>query len=347
MRKRNLFFIIFTMVGGGLFFWLVQRIGWDKIAEVFTLFQWWHLVILLGLYFLSMIFMSLSMRLILKSLGYRLPFLTIFALTNINLAVGYITPFAYVGGEPVQIYLMYKRYRVPVGTGTANVLIEKVTRQLIAMIFIVFGVILFIFNQEIPWGIRIGLAAFISFLIFVLWAYFAKSISGEGFFHYMIKIFHLSRWKILNNPKVAPVITDIDRRTSDFLVKHRRAFGLCLIYATLAELVPIAQMILVFWFMGINPGIVNIFLLFIVTNLLTFVPSPAQLGTFEASGVSVFAIKGIGAGAGLTWSVYLHIINILSTIPGLVLLPIYGLTIKEAVFNGEEMQRKISGKNIK
>lgn len=342
MKKRNWFFLILTLAGVGLFYWLAQRIGWDKIREVFFIFRWWQFAWLIGLYFVSILFMALSMRIILKALGHHLPFPGLFALTCINLAVGYLTPFAYLGGEPVQVYLMYKRHHIPVAVGTANVVLEKIGRQVIMMVFVLIGVAWLVFNQALHLYYRLGLLALVVFLLFILWAYFAKSISGAGFFRYMIKIFRLGRWKLLAKPKVAAVITNIDERTSDFLINHRRAFWISLVCATGSQLIPLLQMALALWFMGLAPSFVSILLLFVFTNLLTMIPTPAQLGTFEISGVSAFAIKGAGSGAGLIFSVFLHVVNIISVLPGLFLVPIYGMTIEEAIFDGKEMEKKMA-----
>ncbi len=345
MKKRNWFFLILTLVGIGLFYLIAERIGWDKIREVFSVFHWWQFALLIGLYFVSIFFMSLSMRIILKSLGYHLPFASLFALTNINLSVGYLTPFAYLGGEPVQVYLMYKRHQIPIAAGTANVVLEKIGRQVVMMIFILVGMAWLVFNQALHIYYRIGLLALVAFMVFVLWAYFAKSISGEGFFRYMLRLFHLNKWKLLTSPKVAPVIANIDERTSDFLIHHQKTFWISLIFATAAELIPLFQMAFALWFMGLTPSFVSILLLFMFTNLLTLIPTPAQLGTFEISGVSAFAIKGATAGAGLIFSVFLHVVNIISVLPGLFLVPLYGMTIKEAVFNGEDVQKKLKAKS--
>lgn len=347
MKKRNLFFLILTLAGVGLFYLIAERLGWDKIREVFSIFHWWQFAFLIGLYFVSILFIALSMRIILKSLGYRLPFASLFALANINMAVGYLTPFAYLGGEPVQVYLMYKRHQIPVAVGTANVVLEKIGRQVIMMVFILIGVAWLVFNRALHLYWRVGLLALVIFLLFVLWAYFAKSISGEGFFRYMIKIFHLGKWKVLANPKVAPVIANIDERTSYFLIHHRKAFWTSLVFATGAELIPLVQMAFALWFMGLAPSFVSILLLFVFTNLLTMIPTPAQLGTFEISGISAFAIKGATASAGLIFSVFLHVVNIISVLPGLALVPIYGMTIKEAMFNGEDVQKKIKNDQLK
>ena len=63
------------------------------------------------------------------------------------------------------------------------------------------------------------------------------------------------------------------------------------------------------------------------------------LGTYEAGSMLVFAIEGVGASFGLVFGLIMRIANVFAVLPGLFLLPYYGLTIKEAVVDGRRFTK--------
>jgi glycosyltransferase 2 family protein len=340
MKKRSLFFIILTIIGVTLFAVLVYQIGWEKIKEIFVVFTWWQFAILVGSFFVWLFFITRSTLVIMKSFGRELAFKDMFPLACIAFSIGYITPVPYTGGEPVQIYLMYKRLHVPVSLGTSSMILEKVTRQSISLMVIIAGVILSLITIPMPWLTQLIILGLIGFLLFALWAFFAKSISGEGFLHYTIRFFHLQKRKFVTKPKCARVIENTDHSMTNFLTGHGRAFWTAMGYATLATAVMVLQIVLVLHFMGYSPSLTNILLLYMVTNLITLLPTPAMLGTYEAGSMILFALKGIGAGFGLVFSLLMRIATTAAILPGLFLLPYYGLTIREAVVNGKVLRKK-------
>ena len=57
-------------------------------------------------------------------------------------ALNYVTPTAWIGGEPVKAYLLSRRYGVPLPDGMASVVIAKTTFTLSMLVFVVAGLIL-------------------------------------------------------------------------------------------------------------------------------------------------------------------------------------------------------------
>jgi uncharacterized protein (TIRG00374 family) len=64
-------------------------------------------------------------------------------------AVNYMTPTAWVGGEPVKAHLLSKRYGVPFAEGMASVVVAKTTFSISMFFFIITGIILTIFTQPV------------------------------------------------------------------------------------------------------------------------------------------------------------------------------------------------------
>lgn len=64
-------------------------------------------------------------------------------------AVNYVTPSAWVGGEPVKAYLLSKRYGVPLADGMASVVIAKTTFSVSMFFFIVSGIVVTLMTQPV------------------------------------------------------------------------------------------------------------------------------------------------------------------------------------------------------
>ncbi len=65
-------------------------------------------------------------------------------------ALNYVTPTAWVGGEPVKAYLLSKRYGVPMTDGMASVVIAKTTFTLSMLVFIITGLVVTAATQPLP-----------------------------------------------------------------------------------------------------------------------------------------------------------------------------------------------------
>ena len=64
-------------------------------------------------------------------------------------AVNYVTPTAWVGGEPVKAHLLSKRYGIPFSDGIASVVIAKTTFSISMFLFILTGIALMLLTQSI------------------------------------------------------------------------------------------------------------------------------------------------------------------------------------------------------
>ena len=65
-------------------------------------------------------------------------------------ALNYVTPTAWVGGEPVKAYLLSTRHGVPMTDGMASVVVAKTTFTVSMLAFIVTGLIVALLTQPMP-----------------------------------------------------------------------------------------------------------------------------------------------------------------------------------------------------
>lgn len=64
-------------------------------------------------------------------------------------AVNYVTPTAWIGGEPVKAVLLFRRYGVPLADGMASVVVAKTTFSFSMFLFIVMGILVTLLTQPV------------------------------------------------------------------------------------------------------------------------------------------------------------------------------------------------------
>ena len=331
MDKNKIIIALLTAIGATLFAWMILDIGLNEIINIVKRLHWWQLGLITLTFFAFLATTTLAFRKILKALGYNLSFKYLYLIQCVKFTVGYITPFLNAGGEPVLVYLLLKRNRIPISQSTSVAIIERVMRATQGLIFITIGLLVTILTVPMKWWSYPILLTIFVFLCWLLWAYYAKSLDGTGFFKYITKQLRLTKWKFFSHPHNAHVISNIDQTTSKFIKEHPLEFWNAFCYSMGSTVVMILQVYFVILFLGWTPNILTIVIIYATINAIALVPIPAALGTYEASTATVFATQGFGAGSGLVFSLVIRVANIIAIIPGLLLLPYFGLTIRKIV----------------
>ena len=113
----------------------------------------WVIVLAFALHAVSLIFWTLRIKLMCRSLGYKVGFGHTFRLVCSNMFIAAVTP-SQVGGEPVRVYEIHKA-GVPTGDATAVVIMERVFDGVVLVICTIISVILLgvVFTSiELPQG---------------------------------------------------------------------------------------------------------------------------------------------------------------------------------------------------
>ena len=135
--------------GGLLFFWILRRSDLHGVWEQISGIRWRFGLVLL-FYPIIFGFDTMGWRSALTPQAQsRVRWDHLFRARLAGEAVNYVTPTAWIGGEPVKAYLLSKRYGVPLADGMASVVIAKTTFSLSMFFFIVTGVVVTLMTQPI------------------------------------------------------------------------------------------------------------------------------------------------------------------------------------------------------
>lgn len=173
------------LAGVGLFAWILKTQDLSSVWKQVQIMQWRFVLVIL---FYPVIFGldTLGWRYALSQKGQAIRWDRLFRARLAGEALNYVTPAAWVGGEPVKAHLLYKRHGVPLAEGMASVVVAKTTFSISLFFFIVIGFLVTVFTQPLNrqilrwvcialpvFGLLLGL-----FLLIQFFAPFQKGISA-------------------------------------------------------------------------------------------------------------------------------------------------------------------------
>ncbi|MEA1964379.1 MAG: lysylphosphatidylglycerol synthase transmembrane domain-containing protein [Candidatus Aerophobetes bacterium] len=303
MKRKVLIFIIGGIAGSILLVLIFYFIGIQRVffqvGEVGFLGASIFLLNAFVVFFID----AISWQVILKSYGYRLPFRDVLTAKLVGIAIGYLTPSMYIGGEPVRAYMTSKKHNLSITSVGATVIVNKFLELSAGLVFIYLGSIWVLMEYPLPW--QLYLAILTMDILFGL---------GMGFifvnFIYENKIFtslvnFLGRAKPLSKiiRKIEPKVSEIEDEVFLAFNQHKRATIFAFFLNIIAGFLIFLKPVIFFYFLRILLKLSQLSLLFALTHLLlAFQFTPAGVGIFEIGAVGIYKLVGIQANKALAYT---------------------------------------------
>ncbi|MBT7783065.1 MAG: flippase-like domain-containing protein, partial [Anaerolineae bacterium] len=154
MRKIRFLTPVLWIFVGLLFWWAWRDISLPQLWESLHHFTPLSLGILGIINAAILLLFGSRWWLILRALGYDLPYLSLAKYRLASFGVSYFTPGPQFGGEPLQVYFLHKNHQVPTETALASVSLDKLLEMLANFTFLVFGVMIILWQGLFFDGIR-------------------------------------------------------------------------------------------------------------------------------------------------------------------------------------------------
>jgi uncharacterized protein (TIRG00374 family) len=278
------------------------------------------LILALGFHIFSICIWALRIKMMSRSLGYKVSFSHCFNLVLANMLVAAVTP-SQAGGEPVRVHELY-RADVKVGDATAIVLMERVLDgAVLGVIGAVAILLLTTYFGDLELNIAIPVA--ISWLLitgFVLM--FIYSVRNPDFLKRLLH--RLSNWvaKRWKSKKIERFTETIDSEVDNFhgSLTHFIGHGKSgLIWGTVLTVIYwfseffIASLILMG--LGEQPFLIQSFIIQIVIAIIMMIPlTPGSSGVAELSAASLYGLFIPSSIVGIfvvLWRFILYYVNII------------------------------------
>jgi putative membrane protein len=288
-------------VGIALLTFMIYRIGPGNIVQEFSKLGFYAFFVFIP-YFFVYLFDALAWQLSLGDRANNIKFSNNFLVRMAGEAINYITPFAYLGGEPLKAYLL-KKYGIPMVDGLASIVVAKTMMVIAQVLFVVVGIGIAFLHQpnthEILYGailVIAFIAASMTFLVFI-----QQRGMFSGILRFM-EFLHLPSGFLKRREEQLKII---DSNIMKFYGQHKTAFFLTLLFFFLGWLVGSLEIYLLLLFLGLPidlPSAVALEALTTVVRAAVFF-IPGSLGIQEGGNILLFAAYGYSSVAAMTFSI--------------------------------------------
>jgi uncharacterized protein (TIRG00374 family) len=252
--------------------------------------------------------------LILQSQGYVIPYLALAGYRVVVFGVNYFTPGPQLGGEPLQVYLVQRRHRVPPATAIASVTLDKLLELLSNFTFLAAGVICMLECQV--WH---GVAASPSILLgaglillpvgvlAALWAGWHPLSRLLQAGTYLLPQAWLERrgW-LAAYQDISQAIRESENQTTRLCRERPLTVAQALLFSALGWAAMIGEYWLALHFLGQSLTLAQTISALTAARIAFLMPLPAGLGALEASQVLALGALGINPAVGMSLSLLIR-----------------------------------------
>jgi glycosyltransferase 2 family protein len=311
MGKRPVFKIKSFIKTGSLILLSIALLWWAvrdiPIPEIFATLLRLSPIALLGLALVNVLILLLFTSrwwIVMRALGYQLPFLSLAFYRLAGFGISYFTPGPQVGGEPLQVHLLHRRHRVSGTSAVAGVSLDKLIELLANLSFLVFGLILVFRGQLFP-GSRLLLLLSAGLLTLPIIYLSLLRLRRRPAAWFLMQLNFLVPWRPAFERARQQVIS-VEKQVSA-LVRHKPK---ALLGALLLSFVSWVLMIFEYWLtiriLGVYMQPAQVIAALTAARLAFLLPVPAGLGVLEAGQVAAMHILGFDPVVGISASLLIR-----------------------------------------
>lgn len=321
MKKYIIIFISFVVGLIGLVL-LYQHIGLRDILNQLHKLRYWQILIVFGTSFCIMGLTTWRWKIILKDfIQIKLSWRTVIKARLGEMAVSYLTPMMYFGGEGVRAYVLNKDKNVPLSDGLSSVLIDRIAEFIGAFVFLFLGATLLVVGKSFIWGLLLFILAFSLFLSLYL---SIELIGLDRVLFFLVRIFRLDKIKYhsknIGETTIGERLIFLSQQANAYVQKSHSRFYLSVILSVLSLIVWLWQTKLLINFFGLDLPFDKILIIKIILTLSGFIPIPADLGAYEGAHVLAFKIFDLPAESAMALSVITRGVDLIWVSTGIFLI---------------------------
>ncbi len=317
--KKVLVFLFSFVIGLGLFFLVIEWVGWEEIKETLFAFSGWKGIVILGITLLIWLVGIWKYKFVYKSQGYNFSVWSLGEILFAGFTIAYLFPTTYFGGEVFKFYAIKKKFSLPWKKNLTAIAIEKLISLSILLLFLVVGAVSFLLlSNSLLKNFGIIALVLIGSLTIGLTIFYFKSFKKESILKWFFRFFGIKN-------KKNHLVGDIEKEIFLFFDFRKTLMWKGLGIAFLKYLLVLIRCWFLLFFLK---GEINIFIslaIFSFFYLSYLFPFPARLGSSEAAQVFAFGYLGLGTATGITFSFILRGAEILIALFGFIFLVKLGI----------------------
>jgi len=297
-----------------LLWWALKDIHWAEVWATLARLTLWQIATLVVINLLVLFLFSVGWWLILRAFGHPVPLHTLVTYRLAAFGIAYFTPGPQVGGEPLQVYLLQRQYKVPSHTAAAATALDRVLELLINFLFLTAGILLI--TQWDVWPgasplLALGVvAALVAAIAWFLWLTWHGRLPLTFLMHRLP--FHWASYT-----RLLEWVAESERQVTVFCRRNPRTLLIVVGMASLNWLLLLTEYWLGMFFLGLPLTLQQLITAVTINRLAFLVPLPAGLGALEGSQVLAMTLLGLNPAFGIGEGLIIRLRDVVTALVGL------------------------------
>jgi uncharacterized protein (TIRG00374 family) len=316
--------LIFWTLALLLLAWIMSTIPLGQTWAVLRQLQVWQIGALVLINLGVLLVLNGRWWLLLRGLGYELPYLTLTAHRLAAFGVSYFTPGPQFGGEPVQVILIEREHGVSRPAALTAVSLDKSLELTVNFAFLLAGVVV-VLKSGLLGDYLTGETAVLMALFMLGLPLLFLTATRQGW-QPLPRMWRwgqhwpLWRWRPSwqqNYHRIGHTIQISEEEATRFCRERPLTLALALLVSVLCWLVMVFEYWLMLTFLGGPAAVEQTIILLTAARIAFLLPAPGGLGTLEASQLLAFAAVGLNPAIGISLSLLIRARDILLGSAGL------------------------------
>jgi uncharacterized protein (TIRG00374 family) len=272
---------------------LVARVGIESVMSVLSRLTWWQLALICLPYGLIMAVDTLGWRY--AFISNPPPYLRMLAARTAGEAVNIVTALGSVGGEAVKVWLL--RPAVSYDESVPSVVIAKTTSTMAQTLLLLVGLVLAVTTLTVAGDVIWAMLVLLGVELLLVGGFFVTQVAGL-----VRRAGRLLKWSgLIENASAAE---DLDARLRRYYRENWRRFVLSVAFHFGGWLLGALEVLVMLYVLDIPVSMATATVIEAVGSGVRFASFlvPGSLGVLEGANTGVFAALGLGASAGLAFS---------------------------------------------
>jgi uncharacterized protein (TIRG00374 family) len=265
------------------------------------------ILLLLALNGFILIFFSSRWWLILRAQGHRRSYWSLVGYRIAGFGITYFTPGPQVGGEPLQVYLLTQREKIPTPVAMASVTLDKMLELLANFTFLLVGITTILVSGVLGEAsnflfllLPLGLLILPAGYLLALWS---GAQPATKFLRILAGRFpgspRLARWPI--------TLQAVEEESGQFFHKHPGTIMAAVLISFLIWILLVFEFALAVRFLGLRLSLPEVITVLTAARLAFLLPIPAGIGTLETGQMLAMGLIGANPVIGISLSLLIRL----------------------------------------
>lgn len=320
--------VISALIGIIFFIAAIINFNFDKVINNFEKISVFKFII----YFIASLATFLvgvwRWHVILRSYSFSVHFAKLFLWRLAGWTGSYLTPTAYIGGEPIRALFISKETGINFKSALANVIADSFLNIFTEIILTCVGAFFAFLHFSSILRFEDSFIIAVIMIFIAIYYLYRRIANGKFLLYPVLKFFRINRWK----PVLTKEIFEFEGLFIDFFKNKKEALRKGFLISIVLYSFSLIEFWLLAFFLGITFSLWHVILFKAFMVIGYILPIPAGIGMAEFSLAKFFEIFGYDPSIGVAYSLLIRVKDSLLAIFGFFVLSGYGISFLKPAF---------------